>query len=85
MSLDDAKKLIKESKTFLEGYRMYGKMVNDAIIELEKLEKLIEEQKSLEAYKFSCGLCDQIGPYRSMIPDLAKRLDKISEILKGYS
>jgi hypothetical protein len=85
MSLNDAKILIKESKTFLEGYRMYGKMVTDAIIELEKLEILIEEQKSLHAYKFSCGLCDQIGPYRSMIPDLAKRLDKISEILKGYS
>jgi hypothetical protein len=60
-------------------------MVTDAIIELEKLEKLIEEQKNLEAYKFSIGLCNQIGPYRSMIPDLAKRLDKISEILKSYS
>jgi len=84
MSIDDAKKLIKESKTFLEGYRIYGKIVTDAIIQLEKLEKLIEEQNNLEAYKLSRGLCDQIGPYRSMIPDLAPKLDKISEILKGY-
>jgi hypothetical protein len=82
MSLVDAKKLINESKNILEGYRMYGHIVADSIIQLETLEKLIEDQKNQEAYKFICGLCNQIGAYRSIVPDLAIKLDKISEILR---
>jgi hypothetical protein len=85
MSIEDALKLIAESKQFLEPYRVYGPMITEGISQLEKLERLVKEGAIVEAYKLICGMCEQITAYRSFVPELAARLDRIKEILKNNS
>ena len=82
MSIEDALKLINDSKKFLEPYRIYGQMITDGISQLEKLEKLILDKANEEAYKLSCSMCEQIASYRSFVPQLADNLEKIRKILK---
>jgi hypothetical protein len=81
MSLEEALKLITESKQYLEAYKVYGQLVSEAIAVLNKIERLITERAYEEAHKLSSGLCQQISAYKDYVPDLASKLDKITEIL----
>ena len=83
MSLEDALKLIDESKKFLEPYKIYGKMITDGIAQLDNLEKLVKEGKIPEAYTMSCSMCNQIAGYRAFVPQLADNLEKVRGILKN--
>jgi hypothetical protein len=83
MSLEDALKLIDESKKFLEPYKVYGKMITDGIAQLDNLEKLVKEGKISEAYTMSCSMCNQIAGYRAFVPQLADSLEKVRAILKN--
>lgn len=82
MSIEDALKLIDDSKKFLEPYKIYGQMITDGISQLEKLEKIILDKENEEAYKLSCSMCEQIAGYRNYVPQLADNLERIREILK---
>jgi hypothetical protein len=82
MSLEDALKLIQESKQFLEPFVAYGQMISDGIAQLDQLKKLVEEKANDEAYRLSCTMCEQISNYRAFVPDLVLKLEKIREILK---
>ena len=82
MSIEDALKLVEDSKKFLEPYKIYGQMITEGIYQLEKLDKLIHDKAYEEAYKLSCSLCEQIAGYRGFVPQLADNLEKIREILK---
>jgi len=83
MSLEDALKLIDESKKFLEPYKIYGKMIMDGIAQLDNLEKLIIDGKIPEALTTSRSMCDQIAGYRAFVPQLAENLEKVRGILKS--
>jgi hypothetical protein len=82
MSLEDALKLIEDSKKFLEPYRIYGKMISDGIAQLDNIEKLVRDGKISEAYTMGCSMCDQIAGYRSFVPKLADNLEIVRRILK---
>ena len=82
MSVEDALKLVEDSKKFLEPYKIYGQMITDGIAQLEKLEKLIQGKAYDDAYRLSCAMCEQITGYRGFVPQLADNLEKIREILK---
>jgi len=81
MSTEDALKLIVESKKFLEPYKIYGSMITKGISELEKLETLVKERSNDEAYRIICNMCEQISTYRSFVPELAVKLDRVKDIL----
>ena len=82
MSIEDALKMVNDSKKFLEPYKIYGQMITDGISQLEKLHELILNKAYEEAYKLSCSMCEQIAGYRGFVPKLVDNLEKIREILK---
>ena len=81
MSSEEALALLSESKKFLEAYKMYGQIVTDTINYLTEIEKLITDRSYQEAYKLSTNLVKQLSSYRSFIPDLAVKIDRVNEIL----
>jgi hypothetical protein len=83
MSLEDALKLIDESKKFLEPYKIYGKMITDGLTQLDNLEELVGDGKIPEAFTMICSMCDQIAGYRAFVPQLAEKLEKVRGILKS--
>ena len=85
MSLEDALKLIDESRKFLEPYKIYGKMITGGIAQLDDLEKLVKEGKISEAYTMSWSMCDQVAQYRTFVPPLVDNLEKVRRILKDAS
>jgi len=82
MSIDEALKLIEDSKNFLEPYKMYGKMISDGIVQLDELKRLVDEKAYEDACRMSSGMCEQLAGYRSFVPKLAENLKKVNEILE---
>lgn len=76
---------LQSAKSFIEGYRGYGQMVDDAINALSRIQELIGEPTSEnldEAKGISDSLNKQLSPYRSMVPSLASTLDEVVGWLK---
>ena len=72
---------LQSAKSFIEGYRGYGQMVDDAINAISKLQELIGEPTSenlAEAKGITDSLSQQLSPYRSMVPSLASTLDEVT-------
>src|SRR5512137_2439766 len=72
MSIDEALKLIEDSKNFLEPYKMYGKMISDGIAQLDELKRFINEKAYVDAYGMSLDMCEQLAAYRNFVPKLAE-------------
>ncbi len=76
---------IQSAKSFLEGYRGYGQMVDDAINAMSKIQELIGDPTSEnldEAMDIADSLNKQLSPYRSMVPSLASTLDEVTGWLR---
>jgi len=76
---------IQSAKSFLEGYRGYGQMVDDAINAMSRLQELIGEPTSEnldEAMDIANSITQQLSPYRYMVPSLASTLDEVTGWLK---
>ena len=76
---------IQSVKSFLEGYRGYGQMVDDAINAVSRLQVLVGEPTSEnleEAMGIADSLTQQLSPYRYMVPSLASTLDEVKDWLK---
>ncbi|MBA7604099.1 hypothetical protein ES703_11217 [subsurface metagenome] len=76
---------IQSAKSFIEGYRGYGQMVDDAINAMSKIQELIGEPTSEnldEAMGITDSLNQQLSPYRNMVPSLASTLDEVTGWLK---
>jgi hypothetical protein len=76
---------IKSARSFLEGYRGYGQIVEDAINAVSRLQTLIAEptpENLEEAMGISDSLSGQLSSYRYMVPSLASTLDDVSGWLK---
>lgn len=84
METKDIRKVISESKAFLEDYRAYGPMITDAINALDRLDVLISEPSKehlAEASDLAKQLNDQLSPYRGFVPTLAENSDQILQWL----
>lgn len=76
---------IQSARAFLEGYRGYGQMVDDAINAMSRLQELVGEPTSenlAEAKGIADSLSQQLSPYRNMVPSLASTLDEVMGWLK---
>ena len=76
---------IQSAKSFIEGYRGYGQMVDDAISAMSRLQELIGEptpENLDEALGIADSLNQQLSPYRYMVPSLASTLDEVTGWLK---
>jgi len=85
MSFEEIRNLISESKSFLEDYRMYGKMVQEAIDALDRVEELVSnpDGKGLkEALSIVAKLSQQMEPYKDFVPTLAENIEKLHGWLK---
>ena len=85
METEEFNRLISESKSFLEDYRMFGKAVSDAIEALSRVQDLVSEPTKVnlnEALNIVNGLSDQLSPFRGYVPTLAEDLDKIQRWLR---
>ena len=85
METEEINRLISESKSFLDDYRIYGKMVSDAIDALSRVQDLVSdptEDHLREALDIVNKLSDQMGPFRGYVPTFAENLDKIQQWLR---
>jgi len=85
METEEIKRLISESKSFLDDYRIYGKMVSDAIDALSRVQDLVSEPTKdnlREALNIVNKLSDQMEPFRGYVPTFAENLDKIQQWLR---
>ena len=76
---------VQSAKSFIEGYRGYGQMVDDAINAISRLQELVGEPNSEnleEALGIADSLSQQLSPYRYMVPSLASTLDEVTGWLK---
>lgn len=80
MEIEEVHRLVSESEEFLEDYRIYGRMVQDAIEALDRVEKLISDPTGgglREALKIVEALRQQLEAYRDYVPTLAEKVDAI--------
>ncbi|RLI08582.1 hypothetical protein DRO42_06095 [Candidatus Bathyarchaeota archaeon] len=88
MEMEEVRKRISDAKTYLEDYRMYGRMVADAIDALDRLDGLVAdptERHLTEALKLAEGLNEALEPYRSYVPTPAEYMDQILGWLKSQT
>ena len=72
---------LESAKSFIEGYRGYGQMVDDAINAASRLQELIEDptpENLAEAKGIADSLSRELSPYRGMVPSLASTLDEVT-------
>ena len=82
MSNDELVKCIKDALELLENYRAYGPMVEEGIAAFKKINECVVEptpEATEEAKSLIAEMERQIGPYRSMVPQVSIALDKLQE------
>jgi Na+/phosphate symporter len=82
MSNDELIRCVEDAIAILENYRSFGPMVEDGIAAFEKINKCIKEptpEDVAEAKRAISEMQRQIGPYKSMVPQISLTLDKLSE------
>ena len=82
MSNDELEKCIKDALELLENYRAYGPMVEEGIAAFKKINECVVEptpEATEEAKSLIAEMQRQIGPYRSMVPQVSIALDKLKE------
>jgi hypothetical protein len=82
LSNDELVKCIHDALELLENYRAYGPMVEEGIAAFKKINECIVEpttEATEEAKTLIAKMERQIGPYRSMVPQVSIALDKLQE------
>ena len=82
MSNDELVKCIHDALELLENYRAYGPMVEEGIAAFKKINECVIEpttEVTEEAKTLIAEMERQIGPYRSMVPQVSIALDKLQE------
>lgn len=82
MSNDELVKCIHDALELLENYRAYGPMVEEGIAAFKKINECVIEpttEATEEAKTLIAEMERQIGPYRSMVPQVSIALDKLQE------
>ncbi len=81
MSTTETLAILEEMKKYIEPYRSFGPVVDEGIKNIDQMSSLIREGKLEEAYGQCCSLLERFGSYRSFVPELAKKMDRLKEIL----
>jgi len=82
LSNDELLKCIQDALELLNNYRAYGPMVEEGIAAFKKINECVLEpttEATEEAKTLIAEMERQIGPYRSMVPQVALALDKLRE------
>jgi len=82
LSNDELLKCIQDALELLDNYRAYGPMVEEGIAAFKKINECVLEpttKATEEAKTLIAEMERQIGPYRSMVPQVALALDKLRE------
>lgn len=82
MSNDELLKCVKDAIELLDNYKAYGPMVEEGIAAFKRINECVIEpttETTDEAKKLIAEMERQIGPYRSMVPQVSIALDKLQE------
>lgn len=85
MRNEEILKLVSESKEFLEDYRMYGRMVQEAIDALDRVETLVsnpDKEGLEEASSIVATLRQRMEPYKDFVPTFAENIERLHSWLK---
>ena len=80
MDASEARAKIRESIGFLEGYRGFSPMVDEAIESLKVIDESVADptpEKTLDSRRRLSRLAQDIGPYRGFVPSLSDNLDAL--------
>ena len=82
---EEIKEGIQESRKALEGYRWFGKLVQEAVNALDEIERYVDDPQPEEKPKI-VGIVKEmkarIGPYKSFVPSLVETLTKLETWLE---
>ena len=82
MSNDELLKCIQDAIELLDNYKAYGPMVEEGIAAFKRINECVIEpstEATDEAKSLIAEMERQIGPYRSMVPQVSIALDKLQE------
>ena len=82
MSKDELVKCIEDAIALLDNYKAYGPMVEEGIAAFKRINECVVEPTPHgieEAKTLIAEMERQIGPYKSMVPQVAIALDKLRE------
>jgi len=80
MDASETRSRIKQCIGFLEGYRGFSPMVDDAIESLRAMDECVAEptpEKIRDSRERLGRLAQDIGPYREYVPFLSDNLDAL--------
>jgi len=81
MPENELMKCIQDAIVLLENYRAYGPMVEEGMAAFKRINECMVEptpEAVEEAKTLISELRREIGPYRSMVPQVSIALDKLS-------
>ena len=82
MSNDELLKCVQDAIELLDNYKSYGPMVEEGIAAFKRINECVVEpttEATTEAKSLIAEMERQIGPYRSMVPQVSIALDKLQE------
>jgi hypothetical protein len=80
MDAAEARTRIKQCIGFLEGYRGFSPMVDDAIESLKVIDECVAgptPQRMRDSRERLGKIAQDIGPYREYVPSLSENLDAL--------
>jgi len=82
LSNDELLKCVQDAIELLDNYKSYGPMVEEGIAAFKRINECVVEpttEATTEAKSLIAEMERQIGPYRSMVPQVSIALDKLQE------
>ena len=82
MSNDELVRFIEDAIALLENYKTFGPMIEEGISAFKRINQCVLEPTPETVAKAKIMIAEmqrQIGPYKSMVPQIALALDKLVE------
>ena len=82
MSNDELVRCIQDAIALLENYKTFGPMIEEGISAFKRINQCVLEPTPEAVAKAKIMIAEmqrQIGPYKSMVPQIALALDKLVE------
>ena len=82
MSTQDLVKCVEDAIKLLENYRAFGPMVEEGIAAFKKINECVispTPEAVAEAKTMIVEMQRQIGPYKSMVPQVAEAIDRLDK------
>ena len=82
LSNDELLRCINDAIAILENYRIFGPMVEEGIAAFKEIKECLIDPNSvaIEKVKITIAMMEkQIGPYKSIVPEIAMTLEKLGK------